>query len=778
MAGGSRILPHLDDLKRARPSVDAKSPLRTIIHDAELSAKLSETQIDFGRPDLALEEHIKVSILVVETLPQHKDYPSLQADTGELHRAYIGLQKRIQAQRPKIDEVLEIIKENNQRYGTQPTKRTESNNELPKEQINGHVRAQSVQSPRKAGPSEYAFNGNQSTERLSNTPGASILTPTSAGGSPARKKPPVHPKPDALHGRSLQTSNLTTSPSSPHVDLETRLARLRGSAVSPVQDSRIQTRPISVPASPQTSGQSPTVTRNSTLRPAGPREMPSVPTSVHRPTKISVDVQMPAMPRPPDAIYSPDRNTDSLTGLDLPTSAPRGSPYIGTKSQTSAPPISTVGPSPSSSNPRTDYFSSFEAAEGSGHSQSVSKRQEFAIPDATTVSAEELKKYFRMASQGLRLLLVDLRIREEFDGGHIMATSIICVEPLGLRNGMSADELSESNVLSPDAEQKLYEERHEFDLVVFYDQSSSSLRPNNQSDEGNNYLQHFATAVFDYGYSKQLKRRPMLLLGGLDAWVDVVGAHALSTSSTATLSAGKTLKPARPLGRVPMARDTSRVQARTRRPRESRPFSKEEENKWAETLRQETEVADAEISDLEEFSYVKTTEDFFRRYPELPPVQESMISTPTSPAITSHNELVSSVPRPPTRPAPALPRQRSSGISERGPSATYTLSSGVGPSTITSTPIPHGLTGLDSTGVTCYVNAVLQCLSATKGFRDFVIHYNYSVERLPPRKGTETSDPPQLLTRNLKNVFVNLWCGQYEWITPKTLWVRRFPRLY
>lgn len=768
MAGASRIWPHLDDLRRARPSIDINSPLRTIIHEAELCAKLSETQIDFLRPDLALQEHIKATTLVAETLPRHKDYPALQTDSGELHRAYVGLQKRIQAQSPKIDEAIEIIKESNKLSGVQPAGRLISNSDRPQAQPNGHVRAQSVQSPNR-GPG-YAPNGYQNAGHSIDVQEAPAHTPTSVSGSPARRKPLVHPKPDALRGKALNPTISIPSPHSPKTDLEARFARLRSPAAGAVQDSRIQTRPISVSESPQTAGQSPIATRNSAMRPTGPREMPSAPTSIIRPTKISVDVQMPGMPRAPDAIYSPERNTDSLTGLDLPSSVPRGSPYIGSKGQTSAPPISTVGPSPSV-NPRTDYFS-FDSTPTSGNPKDLSARQEFTLPDTTTITAEQLEKYFRLASQGLRILLVDLRNREEFDGGHILAQSIICVEPFVLRDGMSAEELGDSNVISPDSEQKLYEQRHKFDLVVFYDQSSSSFKSSQYLESSS--LQNFAKAVFDYGYSKQLKQRPMLLLGGLDAWVDLMGPGSLKASSSSTVSARKGLKPARPLGRVPMARDTSRLQALARRPRESRPLSKEEENKWAETLREEPDVsmADGENGDFEEFSYARTTEDFLRKYPELPSVQESMISTPRYPAVASQpKEVVSSVPRPPTRPAPALPRQRSSGISERGPSAGYALNTGTGPSTITSTPIPQGLTGLDTTGVTCYVNAVLQGLSATKGFRDFLIHFHYSTDRLPPRKGAEASDPPQLLTRNLNKVFMSLWCGQYEYITPKTLWV-------
>jgi ubiquitin carboxyl-terminal hydrolase 8 len=776
MAGDSRIFLHYDDLKRVRPKADRNSPIRTIIQEAEQCAKQADTQLDFRRPDRALQEHIRASILIVDILPNNKDNPTLLGGTGELRRTYLEVQKRLQAQHTKIQEAVEIIKENNKRSGVKPAENQKPSNELPGDNGNGHVRAQSAQGSIMAGSPRHIINGHQAGGRSIEGSRISVPTPTSAVASPARKKPPIHPKPDALHGRALQATNSSLSPRSPALDLETRFAHLRGNTGSPMQDSRIQTRPITNPDARQTSAQSLIAARNTTLRPAGPREMPAAPTSVLRPTKISVDVPMSAMPRPPDAIYSPERITDSLTGLDLPSSAPRGSPYLGSKGQTSAPPISTVGPSPSSAIPRSDYFTTFSGAETPGFSQTQAKRQNFVLPDTTTVTTEELMTYIGMGLQGFRLLLVDLRNRDEFDSGHIMAQSIICVEPIGLRDGMSADELGESIVLSPDTEQELYEQRQEFDLVVFYDQSSSSMEPNNQAHENPHYLQDFSKAIFDYGYSKQVQRRPMLLLGGLDAWVDKVGPNALKTSSTSTTLARQALRPARPLGRVPMARDTPRLQALARRPRESRPLSKEEELKWAETLREDTDtrIADGEAPDFEEFSYIRTTEDFVRRYPELPSVQESMVSTPASlPVDTHHSDVVSSVPRPPTRPAPALPRQRSSGISERGPSATYAMVSGTGPSTISSTPIPHGLTGLDTTGTTCYVNAVLQCLGATKGFRDFLIHFKYDPPQipLPPRKGTETSDPPQLLTRHLTKVYMSLWCGQYEWITPKTLWV-------
>jgi len=774
--GSPRVFPHLDDLISARPNVDINRPLRKILQDGELSAKQADTYMDFQRLDLAIQEYMKAKVLATEIIPRHKDYPSLQAERGELHRAYTGLMKRIQAQSAKVDTIIEVIKENNARSGVQPQQRAEPDEQVSGERVKGHARAQSLQSPALNGTSRISANGYGHSEHSNGIPETSALVPTSANGSPVRKKPPVQPKPQALHGKSLHPGGDGTALKSPQMDLEARFARLRSPNSTPGQDPRIRTQPISVPESPRASRQPIATTKSSsTIRPSGPREMPSAPTSALRPSRVSIDVQIPGMPRPPDAIYSPDRNTESLVALNLPTSVPRSSSYLGTSSQTSAPPISTVGPTPSITDARKDYFSLPVDADSPGSSHNISKGQDPVVAEVTAVSAEGLMKYLGMGSQALRLLVVDLRSREEFDAGHIMAQSVICVEPVSLRKGMSAEELGESIVLSPDTEQKLYEQRHEFDLIVFYDQSSSSINQTHQIHESSNHLQYFAEAIFDYGYSKRPKQRPMLLLGGLDAWVDLMGPGSLQTSSTGILSSTgirrKPLKPARPLGRVPMAR---KDQALARKPQESRPLSREEENQWAETLREDTHVKNpgAENSESDEFSYVRTTEDFFRRYPELPSVQESMVSTRPSTSMNKHhNESANAMPGPPARPAPALPRQRSSGISERGPSATYSMSSGTGPETITSTPVPPGLTGLDTTGVSCYANAVLQCLSATKPFRDFLISYNYPTYPLPPRKGAEISDPPQLLTRNLKKVFGFLWCGQYEWITPKTFWV-------
>lgn len=73
-------------------------------------------------------------------------------------------------------------------------------------------------------------------------------TPNSAVASPARKKPRIHPKPDALHGKVIRVTNPLSQRSSASdletrfaelearfADLETRFSNLRSNALSPVQ---------------------------------------------------------------------------------------------------------------------------------------------------------------------------------------------------------------------------------------------------------------------------------------------------------------------------------------------------------------------------------------------------------------------------------------------------------------------------------------------------------------------------------------------------------------
>jgi ubiquitin carboxyl-terminal hydrolase 8 len=768
MAGVNRVFPPLEELVSVRPDINIHSPLRKILEDGERFAKSADTNLDFRRPDLALQEYIKASIVAVEIVPRHKDYPSVQSDRGELHRLYQGLTKRIRAQHEKFGEVKDLIKENNARNGVKSTSDRLLAENLPRSSngvANGHARASSKEYPLPNGSSPNSVQNN----------GQKI-----APSTPPKKKPPIQPKPNGLHGKAIEPTGANTP-----TDLAARFARLRTpEANGAVQDPRIRTQPISIPGEPEPTSISPVSISSqssnyTTSRPSGPREMPSVPTTAPRPKLIPLDV--PAMPRAPDPIYnSPARNEDTTTTANLPSSAPRTSSYLGSGRKNSAPPISMVRPTPGPVEDTHDYFTPAHSVNGfSGpHTGPRKARPEVNIPNSTTIKAEQLYEYLKLGSHTLRVLLVDLRSREHFDNGHIMSQTIICVEPITLRHGLSGEELEDTLVIAPDSEQALYNKRHEFDLVVFYDQSSSSLGSSSASgDISGGTLQQFAIAVYEYGYEKRLKRPPMLLIGGLDAWVDLLGPNSLQLSSAGTKATANGLKTgqkvARPLGRVAMSR-TPRTAPPVPRRLESRPLTKDEETTWSEAVNGDKAMVSSPISEnhaSDEVYYARTTDDFMRRYPEVSTIQESMmsVSAAASTQDSFNADFVSTIPRPPARPPPALPRQRSSGISDRGlvahtPAHNAELQ--------TSPPkVTPGFTGLSNPKNFCYMNATLQALSATGFFRNFLIGTQFPEHSRVPKRASEVNKPPQLMCRNLQNLYFYLWCGEYSWLTPRTLHV-------
>lgn len=100
---------------------------------------------------------------------------------------------------------------------------------------------------------------------------------------------------------------------------------------------------------------------------------------------------------------------------------------------------------------------------------------------------------------------------------------------------MSGDDLEGSFVLAPLREQELFSRRDKYDIVVYYDQ----FMPDNKflsgptQDEHQVALRNLHMAMYDYAYGKRLQRPPMLLLGGLDAWIDLVGKFSLRSTDPA-----------------------------------------------------------------------------------------------------------------------------------------------------------------------------------------------------------------------------------------------------
>jgi ubiquitin carboxyl-terminal hydrolase 8 len=105
---------------------------------------------------------------------------------------------------------------------------------------------------------------------------------------------------------------------------------------------------------------------------------------------------------------------------------------------------------------------------------------------------------------------------------------------------MSADDLEDSLVVSPQPnDHDIFQARNHCDLVVYYDQSTPDTTylhsvPSRPSGKA---LQILHAALHEYNYSKPLKQPPLLLAGGLDAWIEIAGPQSLKAVSAAPVKA-------------------------------------------------------------------------------------------------------------------------------------------------------------------------------------------------------------------------------------------------
>lgn len=569
------------------------------------------------------------------------------------------------------------------------------------------------------------------------------LAPPSA---PARPRPPVHPKPQNLHGIVIASDGRQTivkSNTSNMNGLTERFSQLRttngsletshrghNSVQSHHPDPRYAesngySNVSYIFGSDRSSGfdyQSSSQQSNGDFNTIPSNGQPYL-------NHISINPSLSKdLPKAPSPTYSPVRSMQTGPPMQPPRSSVR-TPVAG------RPPSAASHDFVNHQLATNDYFAS---GEGSVHHPEKTRppqmrRKSINLPLETKINAEKLYDYLKTFD----VLLIDVRSREDYDAGHIFSTNGMCIEPAALRLNMSADELQESLVLSPEAEQVLFDQRDEFDLVVYYDQSTDStdFLKNHENPRSKAPLRYLYDALYEFNQEKPLRWAPILLVGGMDAWVDLLGGQALATSNTAV-----SRKATRPLARRPLTKNSSRLTI-TKKRRDYNPLDPEEEKKWRERARSESINLDSrplkdvdieeEVIEAESQLNARGYDKFATRFPEvaavetqsipiqlsLPPEPPRVPSYPTPPASNYQAASASTpinVPNVPSRPPPSVPRPSYSGVSDR-----------VVPQTVVTTRtsqlapyIPPELrqlprTGLHNFGVTCYMNATIQCLSAT-----------------------------------------------------------------
>ncbi|RIA96486.1 hypothetical protein C1645_687798 [Glomus cerebriforme] len=158
--------------------------------------------------------------------------------------------------------------------------------------------------------------------------------------------------------------------------------------------------------------------------------------------------------------------------------------------------------------------------------------------NSNLISAYELFRFFNHTDPPIpKILILDVRNRNEFEAGHIKTDNIVCLEPLILPEGISTIDLENNRlILSPVREQELFKNRDKFDLVVYHDNdstynvSSGKFSSPSASNGRNDVLSYLKSAIYVNDYKKNLKRLPVLLNGGFEAWKRLAGDKWIETS--------------------------------------------------------------------------------------------------------------------------------------------------------------------------------------------------------------------------------------------------------
>ncbi|KAF2009568.1 cysteine proteinase [Aaosphaeria arxii CBS 175.79] len=654
-------------------------------------------------------EYLMAYELVVEAVPGHRDYyDKINNSRGQLSRDYKDLVREVRSNEERFVRIREIIANENKRNGL----RGSQTSSRPSSGASQYTTASVESELNSRRFSSSAIPKRDDELMMPNVPlhaPSGRAPPSSQADAP--RKPQVHPKPQSLHGRALHQSSASISGPIDTNDLAARFASLRGTAAP------INTSPA--PSGHNASVKMPSPTDYHSNRPLGPRDMPPPPLSSSRapthPPKLPLDTKLAAsMPKEPSPTYSPARNLSLPAHIPAPRSTARSMVGTGGRSNSLAASSSASAYAPGSNGDSDSYFPTqpMNVPPAPARRTSVNKPMELQI------TAEKLYDYIRMYN----VLLIDVRNREEFDSGHIFVRSVICIEPTALRDDFSAEQLQDSLIISPDEELAMFERRNEYDLVVYYDESTKTHAFLNKynPNERELALKRVYTTLHEFNAEKPLQRPPIFLMGGIDAWTDLVGTQSLKMSTTAGQVASGRNQVARPIRRAAAASQAAKLNLHRRRMREYAPMDEDEERQWLEEARRGRVVFDQQDEDYEDDEpaspVYRTTEEFLRHFPEID-AQQSMVYPSRPPPSVPMNApapyVAPPIPQAPSRPAPSVPRVSYSGVHERQVAPQGRANQ----LPVYVSPGRHGQmrlhrTGLINFGVTCYMNSVVQCLAA------------------------------------------------------------------
>lgn len=696
---------HIDDLVSVSVDIDPHTPLRKVLEIGDVHMRQATTFNDFRRPDLALQEYIMAFTIAVDKVPRHKDYPSMKSDRGDLNRLYHALKLKITTNGATFEKIKDDIKQDNQISGVQPTtstNRSSSSDILERNNISSNT----------SQPTQLIVSKDTRKNYAEDEHNTSI---TNGAGAGPRQKPTVQPKPQALHGKAIKQTQ-----KSPQEDLADRFARLR--------ESKKLASTIPGECSPAQS-------------------LPTLDTSV----------SVAAMPKVPQAIYNPARGTVTSEVANLPSSSPRG---MFSRAKLITPTPSVPSRMLMENAIATSSREQFVAANTYGASEPWKTSERARISADDTITATALANLLNQHSPSVDILIIDVRDRESFDEGHIKSHRTICVEPeILMRESISAEDIVDSMVLAPATETLAMEQRDKVDLVVIYDEDSTSIPSRVTGSSSEMILYNIRHALSYYSYSRPLKADPKLLRGGLDAWIHQFGEQSLETSDTVPSHARGSIKPTSGYG----SRRRSRIK--------SRPLGSDEVKQFEAFIQQDGD---------EMFDYIRSKDNFVRREPNSAATPESMshslpqkLSQPGHALGPQEEDYLDTIgPAPPRRPAPAVPKTRFSGLESTDDDeptfgAYAKMASGSGLNS------EMTLTGLANGSNNCFANSAMQAFLASPRLAEEFLSPNF------PQNWRQASGPepthPQLLCKIMANSLQWMNKRQFKVMKLALLMVRLLP---
>ncbi|KAH9945764.1 cysteine proteinase [Amylocystis lapponica] len=126
-----------------------------------------------------------------------------------------------------------------------------------------------------------------------------------------------------------------------------------------------------------------------------------------------------------------------------------------------------------------------------------------------------------------KVLVLDVRTRQEFEREHIKVDAVVCIEPsVLLRGNVTGESIEDTLLVAPRDEWVLFTNRDKFDLVAVYDEDSETLGDSRSPPS------ILVRAVFETAFRKFLKHPPMLMVGGLKAWKAEFGEAELERGTS------------------------------------------------------------------------------------------------------------------------------------------------------------------------------------------------------------------------------------------------------